>query len=173
MRFWRPCPRSSRAESRARLRRDECPSLPHLQSHLAEARGEGGTDVSVLQLTLQAGRSRQLVGRSLRGRRANAPGAGRHAEHGRVSRARRLQQAGQLVSTLLAACRREPVAHTPIWLMRQAGRYQPEYRALRAKYGFIEMCKNSEVAAQVTLLPVTQLGVDAAILFADILLILE
>jgi uroporphyrinogen decarboxylase len=57
--------------------------------------------------------------------------------------------------------------------MRQAGRYQPEYRALRAKYGFIEMCKSSDIAAEVTLLPVTQLGVDAAILFADILLILE
>jgi uroporphyrinogen decarboxylase len=76
-------------------------------------------------------------------------------------------------SPFLAACRREPTSHTPIWLMRQAGRYQPEYRALRAKYAFVEMCRNSEVAAQVTLLPVEQLGVDAAILFADILLVLE
>ncbi len=77
------------------------------------------------------------------------------------------------MSEFLRACRREPTAFTPIWLMRQAGRYQPEYRALRARYGFIEMCKNSDVAAEVTILPVTQLGVDAAILFADILLILE
>src|SRR5262245_30930939 len=76
-------------------------------------------------------------------------------------------------SELLRACRREPTAFTPIWLMRQAGRYQPEYRALRAKHGFIEMCKSPDIAAEVTLLPVKQLGVDAAILFADILLILE
>jgi uroporphyrinogen decarboxylase len=73
----------------------------------------------------------------------------------------------------LRACRREPTAFTPIWLMRQAGRYQPEYRALRAKLSFIEMCKRPEVATEVTLLPVQQLGVDAAIIFADILLVLE
>lgn len=77
------------------------------------------------------------------------------------------------MSEFLRACRREPTAFTPIWIMRQAGRYQPEYRALRERYGFIEMCKNSDVAAEVTLLPVQQLGVDAAIIFADILLILE
>jgi uroporphyrinogen decarboxylase len=76
-------------------------------------------------------------------------------------------------SPFLAACRRQPTSHTPIWLMRQAGRYQPEYRALRAKYAFVEMCRKSEIAAEVTLLPVQQLGVDAAILFADILLVLE
>ncbi len=77
------------------------------------------------------------------------------------------------MSELLKACRREPTAYTPIWIMRQAGRYQPEYRALRAQLSFIEMCERSEVAAQVTLLPVQQLGVDAAILFADILLVLK
>ncbi|HKP59272.1 MAG TPA: uroporphyrinogen decarboxylase [Polyangiales bacterium] len=77
------------------------------------------------------------------------------------------------MSEFLRACRREATAFTPIWLMRQAGRYQPEYRALREKFGFVEMCKNAEVAAEVTLLPVTQLNVDAAIIFADILLILE
>jgi uroporphyrinogen decarboxylase len=77
------------------------------------------------------------------------------------------------MSEFLRACRRETPAFTPIWLMRQAGRYQPEYRALRERFGFVEMCKNSQVAAEVTLLPVTQLGVDAAIIFADILLILE
>ena len=57
--------------------------------------------------------------------------------------------------------------------MRQAGRIQPEYRALREKLSFIEMCKRPEVAAEVTLLPVRQLGVDGAIVFADILLVLE
>ena len=73
----------------------------------------------------------------------------------------------------LMACRRRPAPYTPVWLMRQAGRYQKEYRALRKKYSFLEMCKTPELAAQVTLLPVEQLQVDAAIIFADILLPLE
>ena len=76
-------------------------------------------------------------------------------------------------SPFLAACRRERASHTPIWLMRQAGRYQPEYRAIRSKVGFVELCKTPDLAAEVTMLPVNQLGVDAAILFADILLVLE
>ena len=77
------------------------------------------------------------------------------------------------MSEFLRACRREPTGFTPIWLMRQAGRYQPEYRAIKEKLSFIEMCRRSEVACEITLLPVTQLGVDAAIIFADILLVLE
>ena len=64
------------------------------------------------------------------------------------------------MSVMLDACRRKPTAYTPIWIMRQAGRYQPEYRALRAKLSFIEMCQKSEVAAEVTLRPVEQLGVQ-------------
>ncbi len=76
-------------------------------------------------------------------------------------------------TTFLRACRREATAFTPVWLMRQAGRYMPEYRAMRAKHGFLELCKNPEAAAEVTLQPVDRLGVDAAILFADILLVLE
>ncbi|MGH7355561.1 MAG: uroporphyrinogen decarboxylase [Candidatus Rokuibacteriota bacterium] len=76
-------------------------------------------------------------------------------------------------SPLLRAARREPVPYTPIWLMRQAGRYLPEYRAMRARHGFLELCKSPEAAAEVTLQPVERLGVDAAILFADILLIVE
>jgi uroporphyrinogen decarboxylase len=73
----------------------------------------------------------------------------------------------------LDACARRQTAFTPVWLMRQAGRYMPEYRAMRERHGFLELCKNPQAAADVTLQPVERLGVDAAILFADILLVLE
>jgi uroporphyrinogen decarboxylase len=73
----------------------------------------------------------------------------------------------------LMACRREPTAYTPIWLMRQAGRYLKEYRALRKKHSFLEMCKNPEIAAQVTLQPIEKFKLDAAIIFSDILIPLE
>ena len=74
---------------------------------------------------------------------------------------------------LLRACRREPTPFTPIWLMRQAGRYLPEYRAMRERFAFLDLCKSPDAATEVTLQPVERLGVDAAILFADILLVLE
>jgi uroporphyrinogen decarboxylase len=77
------------------------------------------------------------------------------------------------VPPLLAACRREATPYTPVWLMRQAGRYQPEYRAVREKLGFLELCKTPDAAAEVTVMAVEQLGVDAAIIFSDILLVLE
>jgi uroporphyrinogen decarboxylase len=76
-------------------------------------------------------------------------------------------------ATFLDACRRRATPFTPVWLMRQAGRYMPEYRTMRARHGFLELCKDSYAAAEVTLQPVERLGVDAAILFADILLVLE
>ncbi|SDZ04458.1 uroporphyrinogen decarboxylase [Thermoactinomyces sp. DSM 45892] len=69
----------------------------------------------------------------------------------------------------LKACRKEQTPHVPVWYMRQAGRYQPEYREIRKKYTFFEMSEIPEVCAEVTRLPVEQLGVDAAILFADIM----
>ena len=72
----------------------------------------------------------------------------------------------------LRACRREPVDCTPVWFMRQAGRYMAEYRAVRQKHSLLQICRHPELAAEVTLQPL-RLGVDAAILFADILLPLE
>ena len=73
----------------------------------------------------------------------------------------------------LKACRREPVDCTPVWFMRQAGRYMAEYRALRAKHSMLELCKTPELAAQVTMQPIDRFPLDAAIIFADILLPLE
>jgi uroporphyrinogen decarboxylase len=73
----------------------------------------------------------------------------------------------------LRACRRQSTPYTPIWLMRQAGRYLKGYRALRKKYSFLDMCKNPELAAQVTLQPIEKFKLDAAIIFSDILIPLE
>jgi uroporphyrinogen decarboxylase len=73
----------------------------------------------------------------------------------------------------MRACRREPAPYTPVWLMRQAGRYMREYREVRARTTFLELCKTPSLAAEVTVTAVERLRVDAAIIFADILLILE
>jgi uroporphyrinogen decarboxylase len=73
----------------------------------------------------------------------------------------------------LRACWREPVDCTPVWFMRQAGRSSPAYRAIRAKHGILEIAKSSELATEVTLQPLRELGVDAAIVFADLLLPIE
>src|SRR5438309_10545438 len=76
-------------------------------------------------------------------------------------------------SRFVRACRCEPVDATPVWLMRQAGRYMAEYRAVRKKHSILDICKKPEVAAEVTITAAEKLGVDAAIIFADLLLPLE
>ena len=76
-------------------------------------------------------------------------------------------------SPFLKACRREPTAFTPVWLMRQAGRYMKEYRDLRERHSFLDLCKDSDLACEVSVYAAERLGVDAAIIFSDILLILE
>src|SRR5689334_10435771 len=76
-------------------------------------------------------------------------------------------------SLFLRACRGETTERAPIWVMRQAGRYLPEYRAVRAGVSFLELCKTPKLAAEVTLQPIRRFGFDAAILFSDLLVPLE
>jgi uroporphyrinogen decarboxylase len=73
----------------------------------------------------------------------------------------------------LKACRREATPYTPVWLMRQAGRYMSDYREVRARYSFLELCKNADLVAEVTVTAAERIKADAAIIFADILLIVE
>jgi uroporphyrinogen decarboxylase len=79
------------------------------------------------------------------------------------------EAAAEPTSPFLRACAGLPVAPTPVWLLRQAGRYLPEYRALREQHSLLELIRTPELAAQVTLMPVDRFGVDAAIVFSDIL----
>ncbi len=73
-------------------------------------------------------------------------------------------------TSFLDACWRKPSGHVPVWYMRQAGRCLPEYRELKKKYDILTLCKIPELAMQVSLMPIKTFGVDAAILFADIML---
>src|SRR6266513_908682 len=76
-------------------------------------------------------------------------------------------------SLFVRACKKQPTDSTPVWFMRQAGRYMAEYRAVRKSHSIVEICKKPELAAQVTIEAAEILGVDAAIIFADLLLPLE
>src|SRR5436309_9886590 len=76
-------------------------------------------------------------------------------------------------SRFVRACKTQPVDRTPVWFMRQAGRYMSQYRAIRKQYSLIEICKQPKLAAEVTITAAEELGVDAAIIFADLLLPLE
>lgn len=71
--------------------------------------------------------------------------------------------------TFIRACRQQSTEHVPVWYMRQAGRYDPEYRKIKEKYSLLEICRQPELAAEITLMPVRKLGVDAAILYSDIM----
>src|SRR5271170_8305478 len=76
-------------------------------------------------------------------------------------------------SIFVRACKSQPAGRTPVWFMRQAGRYMPEYRTVRKQHSLLEICKKPELAAEVTITAAEFLGVDAAIIFADLLLPLE
>jgi uroporphyrinogen decarboxylase len=86
-----------------------------------------------------------------------------------VTEARAAEAETEPTAPFLRACRGLPVERTPVWLLRQAGRYQPEYRAIREKHSMLDLIRSPELSAEVTLLPVDAFGVDAAIVFSDIL----
>jgi uroporphyrinogen decarboxylase len=106
----------------------------------------------------------------LRQKRRYATGAVLDLRRPAEAAAARLKPSPLADHPLMRACRREPVPYTPIWLMRQVGRYLPQYKRVRDRHPFLEMCRNPDLAAEVTLAAVERLGVDAAIIFADILL---
>lgn len=115
-------------------------------------------------LVQTAARHTHVLRRIKRARSAEVAGGGRR-EAGRTDVLRE--------SAFMKACRLEPAPYTPIWIMRQAGRYLQEYREIRGKLSFLELCHRPDLAAEVTVTATERLGVDAAIIFGDILLVVE
>lgn len=122
----------------------------HKMGHLVQAAAEAAAEL------LRRKRLSETIARQARSAPAPAPRAGAWDQ-----------------SPLMKAARRQPTDVTPVWLMRQAGRYMPEYRALRKQVGFLELCKKPQLCAEVMATAVERLGVDGAIIFSDLLLILE
>ncbi|QQN76760.1 uroporphyrinogen decarboxylase [Streptomyces sp. XC 2026] len=130
-----------------------------------------------------AGNPRSSPRRSPRGHAARAPyreahpgGAGQSARRAKLSRVTHSSQSQDRALTdspFLRACRREPVPHTPVWFMRQAGRSLPEYRKLRAGTTMLDSCARPDMVTEITLQPVRRHGVDAAVFFSDIVVPLK
>src|SRR5438093_1566919 len=97
-----------------------------------------------------------------------ARGSGRPGTHSRQG-----DPLTDAATRFIKACRLQPVDATPVWFMRQAGRYMSEYRALRERYSLLDLCRTPDLATEVTLQPIRRIDVDAAILFSDLLLPLE
>ena len=143
--------RRAREADHRRVERDRLRGAPGRRSDAAEARHHARPAAARL------GAGGLARGRAL----APAPRAGPRADQRR--------RASEREPLLVRALRREPAERTPVWFMRQAGRSLPEYRALREKHGFFEIAGTPELCAEVTLQPVRRHGVDAAVLFADIM----
>ncbi|MDP3938518.1 MAG: uroporphyrinogen decarboxylase [Deltaproteobacteria bacterium] len=141
------------------LRRERCPvdfepSHPKMGPLIRET-AEGAAEWLAAKREAALGPAVEMP----RGEARAAPAADRQA---------RLEE-----SPFMKACRLKPAPYTPIWIMRQAGRYMPEYRAVRAKVGFLDLCRRPELVCEVTVTAAKRLGVDAAIIFSDILLPLD
>jgi uroporphyrinogen decarboxylase len=138
------------------------PKMGHLVSEAAERAGE---------ILARKRRITERVGRTFL-----SAGAGEAADRNvcptSQSAIRKLDPA-LYDSPFMRACRREPTEYTPVWLMRQAGRYMPEYRRIRERNSFLELCRNPALCSEIMCTAVEQLGVDAAIVFSDLLPILE
>src|SRR5262249_42903085 len=141
--------RGDRQANHRLVERDRLRSAPDRRPDAAQARHHAGTAAARLGARDHA-----------RGRAVAAPARAGSRAH------RRLSTAPLLVRVL----RREPAERTPVWFMRQAGRSLPEYRELRERYGFFEIAGTPELCAEVTLQPVRRHSVDAAVMFADIML---